>query len=67
MIDHVELVRVESPEGVWVMFIYEDGAADKFEFYEQDDINYVLRAAANGYAPTALMVDLRDRMKITVH
>lgn len=67
MIDHVELIRVLSPEGVWVMFVYDCGATDKFEFYDQPDIDFVVNSVMLAKPADELLVDLRNRMRITVH
>lgn len=67
MIDHVELIRVASPEGIWVMFVYDCGATDKFEFYDQPDVDFVVNSVLTAKPADELLVELRDRMKITVH
>lgn len=67
MIDHVELVKVTTPEGIWVMFVYDCGATDKFEFYDQPDIDFVVNSVLVAKPADELLVDLRNRMKITVH
>lgn len=67
MIDHVELIKVVSPEGVWVMFVYDCGATDKFEFYDQPDIEFVVNSVLMAKPADELLVDLRNLMKMTVH
>lgn len=67
LIDHVELVKVMAPEGVWVMFVYDCGATDKFEFYDQGDIDFVVSSVMDAKPADELLVNLRDRMRITVH
>lgn len=67
LIDHVELVKVLAPDGIWVMFVYDCGATDKFEFYDQSDVDFVVDSVLAARPADELLVQLRNRMKITVH
>lgn len=49
------------------MFVYDCGATDKFEFYDQPDIDFVVNSVLVAKPADELLVDLRNRMKITVH
>lgn len=69
MIECVEYNRIErhGVEGVQITFTMGDSHFDTYEFFDQVDIEHMVRLMAEGISPESLMVAIRKRMNITVH
>lgn len=71
MISRVECNSIHEGghQGIRISFIFDgdEGLFDAFDFYEEDDIAYLTALMAMQVSPLILMVQIRDRMNVTVH
>ena len=70
MIERVEYSRVQNHLGqcgISVAFIFDTDNIDLFEFFEQSDIDYLMRFLVDPVTPEEVMLAIRNRAKITVH
>lgn len=60
-------LRANGMDGIRIAFVREEHEQDIFDFYDKEDVNHLTHLVSLDIAPEYLLMEVRDRIGVTLH